>query len=348
MALVLDWQKKLGYRKDPFVDEPTQDIVGLHDLREHINLFLLKNHQVGIITAEDGMGKTSFVLWLKKELQGKRRVREVNLKEITSAEKLEAYLERETEAFYKKIPGFDKLYEHMTNVQRTKEVKREELIKKLKKDTILLIIEDASKLVAAHVNLLNELLDQTQLEILLFDTQLKNPLAHKPGLSSEIREYPPEELEELLQRRIEAAGSVGTFPFDESELKKLFKKSGGNPRQLLASCRERAIELSLKELPLPKKVKEIGDAEEVKDKETDEEPKTIKPAAKKGFSLFGNIKFEVVDEPPEAPRKSKDKSTNKLKDKSKAEHSKTVEDELSEETLEDAELLKKMVEEGFK
>lgn len=329
MALVLDWQKKLGYRKDPFVDKPTHDLVGLPLIRQKINLFLLKNQKLALIDGDTGMGKSSFVLWLKRELRGKRRIREVVLKEVPG-DKLEAHLIRLTEELYKKIPFFDKLYEQMTNVQRTKELEHKELVARLKKEALLLVIEDANKLSKAHATLLNELLEQTKLEIILLDTKVKNPFSMKHGLKVSLRKYTDADLTTLLQRRIEGVGSVGTFPFDNKELKKLFKKAEGNPRKLLAAARDRAVDLSLKGLPLPEKPKP-------EPKEVVEKPKKKTSKGKK-FNFLGNIKVEVVDEskrPPQAPKKQV-----------KKEHSKE-EHELSEETLEDAELLKKMVEEGL-
>ena len=68
MSIVLDWHKKLGYRKDPFVDKPTKKIQGLTDLQHKINLFLLKEQRLAIIRGDKGMGKSSFVLWNQKSI----------------------------------------------------------------------------------------------------------------------------------------------------------------------------------------------------------------------------------------------------------------------------------------
>ena len=72
MTLVLDWQKKLGYSRDPFdpnIPKPASKyLVGVKALQERVNLFLIKDERFGTIAGDKGRGKTMFLTWIDEEL----------------------------------------------------------------------------------------------------------------------------------------------------------------------------------------------------------------------------------------------------------------------------------------
>jgi ABC-type cobalamin/Fe3+-siderophores transport system ATPase subunit len=73
VSFVLDWQKKLGYKQDPFVAQPSKNvgdyIVGREKERENLNLFIIKQEKFGILHGPKGSGKTTLLLWLERQLK---------------------------------------------------------------------------------------------------------------------------------------------------------------------------------------------------------------------------------------------------------------------------------------
>lgn len=329
MGIVLNWYRKLGYRKDPFVDKPTKKVEGLQNLKNKINLFLLKNEQLAIIRGEEGSGKSSLVKWMDKELQFKRKVHNIDLRVLSSREKLETYLDSMTRPFYKQL----------LKDERKKDERLREIHSELQKRAYLLVIEDARLLNSAHITLLDQLLEKSKLQVMLLDTPenlRKNPLTISPSISTTIPKYKDEELEKMLRGRIEGAGSIGIFPFDKKMFHNLTAKAKSNPRELLKLARDKAMELSLKNLELPKKEAK-GDKEQ-----SGRSDSVVKKAEKKAFNLFGKIKFEFSDEPTqkdEEPEEDEDKEEPPEPEKKRKDKKEEVEDA----TI-DADLLREIVE----
>ncbi len=339
MSLVLNWYRKLGYRKDPFVDKPTKKIIGLESLKNKINLFLLRNEQLAIIRGDDGMGKSSFVMWMDKELQFKRKVHDINLRIITSREKLETLLDSITRPFYKSL----------LKDERTKEERLQDIYSILQKKTHLLVIEDARLLNNAQITLLNQMLEKSKLQIILLDTPdaiRKNPLNVSPAISVTIPKYKDEELEKILQERIEAAGSVGIFPFDKKTFHHLTGKSSSNPRELLHLARDKAMELSLKNLELPQKEKSQKQEKTEKKQTEKEDKKEDAINTSKGFNLFGKIKFEFSDKAEDNQENTKEDIEEKTEEVPKPKKEKPKKEKSTEEVDEtiDVDLLKEIVE----
>ncbi|MBR9703468.1 AAA family ATPase, partial [Candidatus Woesearchaeota archaeon] len=160
-ALVLNWQKKLGYHNDPFQDKPffTECLVGLDKQREAINLFIIKGQQLGLVLGEKGMGKSTLVHWLQEEMQGKIKVIALEAKTIGSRERLEKTLYEATSNFIEK---------HIIKDEKTKEEKHTALKERLKAQHVL-FIDNAGSLTPPHISLLQEFLNDTKLQLLLFD-----------------------------------------------------------------------------------------------------------------------------------------------------------------------------------
>lgn len=233
MALVLDWQKKLGYRHDPFdmrIPQPVkQHIVGTYDLQERINLFLIKEEQFGTITGEHGTGKTMLLRWVEEEL-ARHKTHTQQYIDARGKESLLGALSRRT------------LLQRV--FKRSAKQPRDELLRRLAKERRVILIDNAGHMSADDLVLLADILSKTPTVALLADRDLRLPAFHD-RLKATMPKYGAAELTEMLRRRIEAAGGRGTHPFDAAELERLIRKAE-NPAKLLQLARERAIELSLK------------------------------------------------------------------------------------------------------
>lgn len=234
MSLVLDWKKKLGYRNDPFhtdIPRPVHRfLVGLDDLQEKFNLFLIKNHRVGMLSGEKGAGKTMFLRWVEESLRD-RKYRA-------------AYLSGRGRNVLEDLTH-DGIFARFR--KRTPDDRYKALLKRLRKRRYVFLVDDAGSLDKANTELLLDILDKTETHVLLADTPEKlKKIDLTDQLKAALPDYGHEQLVEILARRITAAGGSGTFPFEDSHLKGLTKKAKGSPAKLLELAREQAIELSLK------------------------------------------------------------------------------------------------------
>ncbi len=250
MAFVLDWRKKLGYREDPFVPEPSKRVhdffVDREQERETINLFIIKRTRYGILQGAKGVGRTALLRWTAEELEQRGMKGDVFLlddeKALGERKRLaDALLDRTLSMLERKV---------MKPQEKLGPAEREELLlKKLAKRHVLILIDDAGALSKDALDLLKRILETcpgTQL-ILSLERVLK---VHEElggdGLGLALDDLSDEALTALVAKRMALAGAVGTFPFEEADLKKLVAASKRSPVKLLGLCRERAIELSLK------------------------------------------------------------------------------------------------------
>ncbi|NJL44137.1 MAG: hypothetical protein HC945_02365 [Nitrosarchaeum sp.] len=71
--LVLDWQAKLGYARDPFEDRfvlpVSASFVGAEKEREKINLFILKGQRFGTIHGDAASGKSVLLRWVAEQVE---------------------------------------------------------------------------------------------------------------------------------------------------------------------------------------------------------------------------------------------------------------------------------------
>lgn len=352
MGFVLDWQKKLGYKKDPFTGDPSERI---HDFfinrereRELINLFIIKRARFGIVQGAKGSGKSALFRWVADELEH-------------HGLKGNVFFYADETLLSDKNAFFDDLLAKSMNLLERKLMKpqeslspaeREELLaKKLAKRHLLIIVDNAQTLAAANLDLLKKLLDSCpDLQVVLgLERILK---AHEAlgddALGITLEEMTDKDLTLIVETRIRLAGGSGTFPFDEEELQRLISSAKKSPVKLLELCRERAIELSLKadappkaaektpkERPASKKSSKKVDDEDIDAivkaaaKEAKESPKEEKRLAepqqkKKWFS----IKFVKEDD---------------LKEQTAFKKQRELDAAVSEEAEEEAELLDKVL-----
>lgn len=246
VSFVIDWKKKLGYSKDPFMDlkvKPKQLLVSRSSDQEQLNLFIIKHKKIALITGEKGIGKSLLLNWLREQLNHNFKLLFLDNQKIISSNTL---------LFAHLLDGYTGVFDRV--IKKSAEMSQEQKLKlleqKLKKKSVLLI-DDADKLSSKNQELLSYLLENTDLQLILTATK-KEGLKLKPDIKLELSPLNEEEFEKLLIKRIALAGGVGIFPFINKDIKKLTKKSKGNPKVFLDMAKEEALELSLKVTELPK------------------------------------------------------------------------------------------------
>jgi energy-coupling factor transporter ATP-binding protein EcfA2 len=259
VSFVLDWQKKLGYKQDPFVAQPSKNvgdyIVGREKERENLNLFIIKQEKFGILHGPKGSGKTTLLLWLERQLKAhflKVSVLLLRGKDVSTKKHFFERLLNESLSL---------LEQNVTKPHD--QLKQNELeafvLDRLAKKRLVILIDDASELHKENKALLRELLENGQQVQVLFVLEriLKEHEAYGTDkLNLELKDMPIETLKELLKTRIGFVNGVETFPFEQQHLKELIESSKKNPVKLLELARTRAIELSLKVEGPPKVEKE--------------------------------------------------------------------------------------------
>lgn len=252
MGFVLDWQKKLGYRSDPFVPEPRKRV---HDFfvarkreRELINLFIIKQDRFGIISGSSSIGKTTLLRWIEEELEHKVNV--LFLKgSILSNKKL--FLETLIKKSLNPIEWLIKRDEKLS-----RDEKEPFLLQKLKKRQLIILVDDARNLSSDNIVLLQRILNSSSRVQIIFTLErvlkMHEEFAHD-SIHLSLKPLSEKERSELLKKRLELVGTVDSFPFDSQEMKRLVATE--NITILLKEARDKAIELSLKvKGPPPKQI----------------------------------------------------------------------------------------------
>lgn len=255
MGLVLDWQKKLGYTRDPFdpkVSPASHFLVGVEDLQERINLFIIKEERFGTICGEHGTGKSLLLQWINEELAPQRS----HAQQLVDA-KVTKHEEIITELLSSRLSFFERKFSGI--LKESPSAQQKALLQRLAKEQKnVLLIDNAGSLNKHDLAFFSEVITKTPTHVIFADIEekLKKLDLHDTftdKLKLEMPLYDKTQLETLLQHRIEGFGGTGTFPFDQDEVNTLIKKSDHNPAKLLQLARERAIELSIKvqETPQP-------------------------------------------------------------------------------------------------
>ncbi len=269
MSFVLDWQKKLGYRTDPFVERPARRVaeylVNRRAEQERLNLFIIKQERFGIIRGERGSGKSLLLEWLAQQLRWHFLTLPVVL--LKGSDDLE---ERLLAASLNVIERtITKPHENLRGEKR-----RQFLMEKIGDRRLLILVDDAERLTREKRELLRRILAHCGKArvILALEESRKEEELSRNELRITLKEMTNEELKEVLARRIALAGGVGTHPFDDHELSLLIGKAKKNPASLLSLARDRAIELSLRAGPPPKREKKEVGEEARKEKKGKEAP----------------------------------------------------------------------------
>ncbi|KYK26758.1 hypothetical protein AYK26_04765 [Euryarchaeota archaeon SM23-78] len=269
---VLEWDKALGFRGDPFVDKIFAPInrflVNRKDEKEKLNWFFIKHYFYGAMVGEQGVGKTTMLKWLEGRLERYNRIHAVYINAAVFKEQVNI-LHKMAEpllSWYEK--NFSKPHKKLLSSEFMAFLK-----KKLGHKSVALLLDNAHHLTEKNLELIKSLKkEDLKLQVIVASTPKeyeKSRLAEigNDELSITLRRLTFEEAKEMIAIRIRAFGGRGIYPFSEEELKEMYEKADKNPRELLKICRDEAIKILIhKGELLKKKAAEARQAKPLKTK----------------------------------------------------------------------------------
>jgi hypothetical protein len=275
MTFVLDWQKKLGYSGDPFVERPVGSVadyfVDREPEREKLNLFIIKQLRFGIIQGAKGNGKSTLLAWLKAELEQHHQVRVLLFDDPKTLAGPRLFPQQLLDTQLNLLERVTKQHEKL------KPEEQEQLLaKKLGAGRALILVDNANELATENQRLLQRLQQRcTGLQVILaLERVLKEYEAFgEDSLGIALEELPENVLFTLIVRRIALVSPHGVYPFDEPDLKKLVASAKRSSVKLLSLCQDRAIQLSLKAGPPPQETKRPEEAKKQEETKKQESPK---------------------------------------------------------------------------
>ncbi|MBU1198266.1 MAG: ATP-binding protein [Nanoarchaeota archaeon] len=245
---VLEWDKALGFRGDPFADKIflpiNKFLVNRKDEKEKMNWFFIKNYFYGAIVGEDGVGKTTMMRWLEDRLGKYNRIHSIYINAAIFKDQINI-LQKMLEpllSFYEKT--FSKPHKKLLSADFLGFLK-----KKLGQKSVALLIDNAHHITDKNLELIKNLRKEgLKLQIIVSSTQKEYEKSRLREIGSDelsitLRRLTFDEAKEMLQKRIEAFGGKGIYPFTEDSIKKMHDKADKNPREFLKLCRDEAIKI---------------------------------------------------------------------------------------------------------
>jgi type II secretory pathway predicted ATPase ExeA len=245
---VLEWDKALGFRGDPFTDKILGPIntflVNRKDEKEKLNLFFIKNYSYGAIIGEAGVGKTILLKWLEDRLGKYNRIHSVYINAAVFKEQVNIMQKMIIPllSFYER--NFSKPHLKLSSSEFMSLLK-----KKLEHKSVALLVDNAHHLIEKNLELIKGLRREgLKLQVIITSTPKeyeKSRLAElgQDELGITLRRLTYDESKEMVSKRIEAFGGRGTYPFSEEDLKEIFEKVDKNPKEFLKTCRDEAIKI---------------------------------------------------------------------------------------------------------
>lgn len=245
---VLEWDKALGFRGDPFTDKILGPIntflVNRKDEKEKLNWFFIKNYSYGAIIGEAGVGKTILLKWLEDRLGKYNRIHSVYINAAVFKEQVNIMQKMIIPllSFYER--NFSKPHLKLSSSEFMSLLK-----KKLEHKSVALLVDNAHHLIEKNLELIKSLRREgLKLQVIITSTPKeyeKSRLAElgQDELGITLRRLTFEESKEMISKRIEAFGGRGTYPFSEEDLKEIFEKVDKNPKEFLKTCRDEAIKI---------------------------------------------------------------------------------------------------------
>ncbi|RMF54326.1 hypothetical protein D6745_05685 [Candidatus Woesearchaeota archaeon] len=292
--LILEWDKELGWKDNPFQDKilmPIEEFIsGYEEYRKRINLFFIKNLNLGTITGEQGTGKTTLIFWLKNELKGYSKKMKVFF--IPSASNQNKLMGRIIQRY---ITLLEKNLERPSirlDAQSIKSnmnyfiLRRQQ--KSLKKKQLVLLIDDIQPISDVNIEGIKRLRELgVDCKIIASGSAqlVKNSNISRLGkdqLKIVLKGMSYDEIREMIRKRIQYVGGTDIYPFSDKNLKEIYEKGERNPRRILSLCYDKAVRLSLdkEKLPAPKREEPVMN-EIAKEQSKAESKKTEKPKEKK-------------------------------------------------------------------
>jgi type II secretory pathway predicted ATPase ExeA len=245
---VLDWDRALGFKGDPFADkimEPVSDfLVDRVEEKEKLNWFFIKSYFYGTIIGEHGVGKTMLLKWLEDRLRRYNRLHAVYINAAVFKEQINiphqmlfpllSVYEKMISKPHKKLMDFD--YHSF-------------LKKKLGQKSVVLLIDNAQNLTEKNLELIKSMREEgLRVQIIVTSTPSEFEKSRLQELGHDelhiiLRRLTYDESKEMIMRRVKALGGSGIVPFNEENLTVLYERADKNPRQFLHLCRDEAIRL---------------------------------------------------------------------------------------------------------
>src|SRR3989338_4536785 len=241
-GIVLEWERQLGFKNDPFKPEIirpiSETIAGLEKEREILNVFIVENGRFAVITGAKNSGKTTLLKWLEAQLGQFKREMVVNCIESSElkADKLSNALLRPF--------GISSAAEPFEKIVK----------QKLGERRYILLVDNVDELSKETIAALNKLFSSFKLHVITAGGKEPEIPKAEEGKASYIadclkiplKDMPFSAAKEMLQKRIEIAGGKGIYPFDEELLKSIWNEAGKSPIKFMELCRKQAISYAIK------------------------------------------------------------------------------------------------------
>ncbi|MBN1793222.1 ATP-binding protein [Candidatus Woesearchaeota archaeon] len=317
---VLDWEKALGFKGDPFADKiilpASRFLVNRDEEKEKVNWFFIKGYTFGRIVGEHGVGKTMLLKWLEERLNKYNRIHCVYINA--------AFFKEQINIPHQILLPLLSYYEQYVSKPHTKMINFDFmsfLKKKLGHKSVTLLVDNAHHLTDRNIELLKTLReDGLRLQIIVasnhgdYEKSRLAELGHDE-LNINLRRLTLEECKALIRRRVEAFGGKGVEPLNDEIITALYEKAEKNTRQFIFLCRDEAIrrlihktEMMMSQMVENRGVAQAKAAREQRKKLADEnfEPEMDAPEKMEVFDLepkkkrkFFNIKFDFSKEASE-------------------------------------------------
>tara|TARA_Y100000310_G_scaffold91953_1_gene89488 strand:- start:4639 stop:5889 length:1251 start_codon:yes stop_codon:yes gene_type:complete len=296
-GFVLNWEQALSFRADPFTSDtpsPVEDhIAGMKKERNKLNLFIINNSRFGTIQGEEGAGKTILMHWLKEALD-------------EHDEKLVCvYVDasnKDTRVLKEIVVPLMSRYEKTVKKGQLK-MSLDQFVffiqEKMGDKKLVVLVDGVKALLPKDLVLFSKLYKLISLQVVIADTKeaIRDSILGRveriedvdksqfhDDLHIAVDGLSLGEAEDMITTRIEAVGGQGITPFSHNTLRALHRKSNGNPKDLIALCKTKAIELS------------VRDDDEMEDDEGDLTPKAAPKVKSSGSSATSKHVAEDTDE----------------------------------------------------
>lgn len=280
---LMDWYKEFDWFSNPFkplVISPQDLMVNLEKEKQKINLFIIKQHDFGIIKGDDGLGKTTLLRWMSDELRKYKDkvsvdyIHDSSINETkvmrylsyplrTLPEKLayNIYTKLNLEKSYiryKKKAASDDLFLKIFNdlIQRYSLNLNSNNIpifmeQKLKKRSLVILIDDIQNITSKSLDILKKISSFKSVQLIVTGTSsdIKKSRISSLGrdrLGISMPKLTFEQMSKMIALRLQFYGAKDSYPFDTRTLKRLYMRSDKNPKKMLRLCYDYATKLSIK------------------------------------------------------------------------------------------------------
>ncbi|MFT4305234.1 MAG: ATP-binding protein [Candidatus Woesearchaeota archaeon] len=278
---IIHWENNFDWSGNPFIDTVILPVSHFKAGRENeiseLNKFIIQEKKFGIISGEEGFGKTFLMKWLEEELNTfnyKFNIFSIDAKILTHKQLLK------------------KMHNHFTSISfLSNPEKIIDIIKshssKVKKSIFL--IDNADKLSKESLDLFRKIYSLDHISIIFSITENKKLKDFNDELNLHLDKMDNDSLRLMISKRIESFNGIDIEPFNSIQIKTLAKKASYNPREMLKLCNEKAVDISIKKKDTINPFDEIGDIEIEDDKE-------IKESLPEGVLEGDMIVQEIVGE----------------------------------------------------